>query len=146
MATTRNSPTRADTFIVRLSLNGKDTGIWDKKTGGESDSSELKYQPGGMVPPLSLGGQRQIGNLTLQREYDRVDDHDKINAFLNATGSGKCVVTQRPLDFEGNPYGRSVIWNGTLKKVQVPDVDSEGGTTAAMIEVEITVTGFPVAA
>lgn len=142
----RTAPTRQDTFLLTVTLNGQSMGIWDKKTGGEVDSNELKYQPGGMVPPISLGGQKVTGNLTLQREYDRVDDHDKINTWFNAVGHGKVSVHQRPLDFQGNPYGRAIVWNGILKKAQPPDVDSEGGTNAALYEIEVTVTGYPSAA
>lgn len=144
MAATRNAPTRQDTFLLTVTLNGNSLGVWDKKTGGGIDSNELKYQPGGInVPPLSLGGKKIAGNVTLQREYDRVDDHDKINTLYNAAGRGKVTISQRPLDFDENPYGRALLWTGTLKKVQEPDVDSEGGNTAALIEIEVTISGYP---
>lgn len=141
----RSHPTRSDTFRVTLMVDGTETGIWDKKTGGELDSDELKYSPGGMLPQLSLGGKVNPGNVTLQREYDRVDDHDKINFLLNRVGKARTTVSQRPLDFDGNPYGKAVLWHGTLKRVQVPDVDSEGNS-AALIEVEISTDGKPNAA
>jgi hypothetical protein len=141
----RVNPTRQDTFQINLTLNGQGMGIWDKKTGGELDSNELTYMPGGMAPRLSLGGQKLPGNLTLQRAYDRIMDHDKINTFLNAVGKGTVKVTQRPLDFDGHPYGKSVIWHGILKRVNVPDVDSEGNAVA-MMEIEITVGNNPAAA
>jgi hypothetical protein len=49
------------------------------------------------------------------------------------------------MDPDGNIYGNPVVWNGTLKRVQVPDVDSER-SEAALIEIEITVDGEPTAA
>lgn len=145
MASTRDAPTRQDTFLLTVSLDGVSLGTWDKKTGGDLDSNELKYQPGGGVPPLSLGGQKIANNVVLQRDYDRIDDHDKINTLLNAVGRGSVVVSQRPLDLQNNPYGRAIIWNGTLKRVLIPDADSEG-TAAALVEIEVTVTGYPSAA
>jgi hypothetical protein len=139
----RISPTRQDTFIVHMKCAGVRTGVWDKKTGGDADSDELKYFPGGMVPAISLGGKKQPANIVLQRNYDKVQDHDNIGWLLDHVGRGLCHIHQRPLGLDGNPYGKnSVIWVGTLKRVTVPDVDSEGNA-AAMLEVEITVAANP---
>lgn len=140
----RQSGSRQDTWIVTVTLNGAPLGIWDKKTGGEIDSDDQKYYPGGMVPPIMLGGRRTTGNVTLQRIYDRVDDHNKINTILAAAGKGTVSISQRPMDIDGNPVGKSITYGGVLKRVQVPDVDSES-STAAMIEMEVTVSGFPAA-
>lgn len=134
--------TRQDTYVVRLNVAGHDFGIWDKKTGGEFDSDELKYFPGGMRDPISLGGRRQTGNVTLQRLYDGVDDGTYLNVLLNAVGRGKCEITQRAMDLDGNPYGQAIHYSGIVKRVSVPDVDSES-TTAALIEVEATISGAP---
>jgi hypothetical protein len=144
MPTLRNSGARQDTWIINVHLNGNTLGVWDKKTGGELDSDEVKYYPGGMAMPQSLGGRRTTGNLTLQRLFDRVDDLSKINTILNAVGKGKVDVAQRVMDLDGNPVGRAVHWTGILKRAQVPDVDSES-TTAALLEIEVSVSGFPVA-
>lgn len=138
----RNDPTRQDTFIVRVTLNGSSLGVWDKKTGGALDSDEVKYYPGGMVPPISLGGKRTTDNVTLQRNYDRKDDHDKINALFAAAGKGKVSIAQKPMDQDGKEYGRSIVYNGTLKRVQIPDVDAES-TAAALVEIEVTISGYP---
>jgi hypothetical protein len=128
---------------VGVHLNGNSLGVWDKKTGGELDSDEVTYYPGGMVPRISLGGRVNPGNVTLQRIYDRFDDHDKINTLLHAVGRGTVIVSQRPLDIDGNPHpGKAIHWTGKLKRVQVPDVDSEA-TGAALIEIEVTIHGNP---
>lgn len=140
----RNAGTRQDTFRVIVHLNGNSFGVWDKKSGGELDSDETRYSPGGMLPQISLGGRKQTGNVTLSRLYDRKDDHDRINTLFNAVGKGKVTISQRPMDPDGNAYGRPIIYNGTLKRVTVPDVDSES-STAAMIEIEVTVSGYPAA-
>jgi hypothetical protein len=140
----RQAATRQDTWIITCHLNGQSIGIWDKKTGGEIDSEDTKYYPGGMLAPIMLSGRRTTGNVTLQRLYDRVDDHDKVNTLLTAAGRGKIDISQRPMDFDGNPYGRSITYTGILKRVQVPDVDSES-STAAMVEIEVTINGFPAA-
>jgi hypothetical protein len=50
------APTREDTWLVSLSIDGRDLEVWDKLSGGEVDSDESKYRPGGMAAEISLGG------------------------------------------------------------------------------------------
>lgn len=143
-----NLPTqgsRQDQFAITLSVGGNSWGFWDKKTGGELDSDEVKYYPGGTDQSVTLGGRLNPTNVVLQRLYDRTDDHPRIGNLLNAVGKQTCVVTQRPIDRDGNLVGGRIVWNGTLKRVHVPDVDSEA-TAAALLEVEITVAGNPTVA
>jgi hypothetical protein len=47
---------RLDQYNVTVSLDGTPLGTFDKMTGGEIDSEETKYKPGGMAPQVSLGG------------------------------------------------------------------------------------------
>ena len=139
----RVKPTREDTWKITLTVNGDEFGVWDKKTGGDVDSDEVKYYPGNMLPPISLGGRRTVANVILQREYDLDDDHVKINTLLNLVGSGKVEVVQQPLDVDGLPKTyKGITYLGTLKRVLIPPVDSEA-TGASLIEVEITVDGYP---
>lgn len=140
----RDKGTRQDTFIVRVTLDGQSLGVWDKKSGGELDSDTSSYRAGGMVKPQNLGGTKTTGNITLSRLYDLTDDHDKINTIFAAVGKGRVSVAQRPMDQDGNEYGKSIIVNGTLKRVSPPEVDSES-SSAAMIEIEIQPEGYPVA-
>lgn len=142
MAILRNASTRQDTWVLRLTVDGESFGIWDKKNGGEVDSEDTKYYPGAMAKQISLGGRKTTGNVTLQRLYDRVDDHDRINTLLAASGKGVATVTQRPMDPDGIEYGRPIVYQGKLKKVAPPDVDSES-SSAAIYEVEISINGYP---
>src|SRR5215831_13367164 len=111
----RQNGTRQDMWVVRLIVQGNSFGIWDKKTGGELDSDEVKYYPGGMNKAVSLGGRQLPGNITLQRLYDRVDDHQKIQTLLQTVGKGNISVSQRPMDFDGNGVGKTIHWTGRLK-------------------------------
>jgi hypothetical protein len=142
MPATRTSGTRQDTWIIRVHLGNTPLGVWDKKSGGALDSDDIKYYPGGMVPPVSLGGKKTTDNVTLQRLYDRHDDHDKINTLLAAVGRGQVKVAQRPMDPDGHEYGKSIQYVGTLKRVLVPETDSES-TSAALIEIEVGIAGYP---
>lgn len=144
----RDAGTRQDTFVLFCTLvfggRAYDMGIWDKRTGGAADSDDVKYHPGAMAQQVSLGGRAINDNVTIQRLYDRIDDHDQIQLLINARGKGRWSVSQRPMDQEGNPYGKAITWIGTLKRVLVPEPDSES-TSAAMIEIEVSVSGPPAA-
>lgn len=147
---TRDAGTRQDTFVIFCSMitgpdGPKDLGIWDKRTGGAADSDDVKYYPGAMAPQKSLGGRAVNDNIVLMRNYDRIDDHDSIQFLLNAVGKGRIGASQRPINQEtGIAYGKAITWTGVLKRVLVPEPDSES-TSAAMIEIEISVSGPPVA-
>jgi hypothetical protein len=139
----RSSGTRQDTWIIRVFLNGNSLGVWDKKTGGALDSDDIKYYPGGMKQPQSLGGKRTTDNVTLQRIYDRNDDHSIINDLFNAAGKGKVSIHTKPMDVDGLEFGNaSIVRNGILKRVAEPDIDSES-TSAALLEIEVTISGYP---
>lgn len=144
MAAVRDAGTRQDTFVVRLTVDGVSFGIWDNKTGGDLDSDSTTYYPGGMRAQQDLGGRKTASNITLQRLYDRIDDHDKINILLAGVGRAKVTVAQRPMDENENEYGKTIVWNGRLKRVLPPDVNSES-SSAAIYEIEITIKGAPVA-
>jgi len=141
----RENGTRQDQFVVRVHLNGQNLGIWDKRSGGALDSDDVKYYPGGGQQPVSLGGKRTTDNVTLQRLYDLKDDHDKLQTLFNAAGKGKVTISQRPLDDDNHEYGKSIVWNGTLKRVLPPEPDGES-TSAALVEIEVTIDGYPVTA
>jgi len=139
------NPTREDTYRVYVEVDGGyPAGVWDKMSGGEVDSDETKYNPGGMEPPISLGGRRTTGNLTISRNYRLVRDHDHAQKLIDAVGKSKVKVTKTVMDIDGHVYheSASIVYNGILKRVTFPTVDSES-SNAGMIEIEVTVDGFP---
>ena len=142
-------PTRQDTYNVSVTVFRPDNntvavikGTWDKMTGGEVDSDDNKYYPGGMVDPISLGGRKSVGNLTISRIYRLGRDHESAQALINSVGKSKVTVSKQPLDLDGNASGKPIVYNGILKRVTFPEVDSEA-SGAGMIELEVTVDGFP---
>ena len=131
------NPERQDTWLVTCILEGKDLGIFDKKSGGEIDSDENKYPLGGMLGEISLGGRKTVGELTISRYFD-ADRDDPLFGFLNANvGAGDATVGVIPLDFHGNPQGGKVIYSCTLRTFTPPEVDNES-QDAAMLELVFT--------
>jgi hypothetical protein len=134
-------PTREDTHNVTCSVDGRDLGIFDQKTGGEIDSEEQKYNPGGMVGEISLGGRRTIGNVTIERYYDALRDHPLVPWLANRVGAARGVIGVTPRDAYGVVQGDPITYGGTLKTVSPPDIDSTG-TDAAKISLEFTIDSF----
>lgn len=134
-------PTREDTFLVSLTVDNTDMGVWDTKSGGNADSEEAKYYPGGMAMEISLGGRQTVENITLGREFDWGRDLPSLNFLLSRRGRGTVTIGQQLLDIDGNARGNPITASGTLKSVQIPDHDSQGND-AAMIEIECTITSI----
>jgi hypothetical protein len=134
------APTREDTWLVTVSLDGRDLGVWDTVSGGEVDSEEAKYRPGGMSPEISLGGTTTIGNLTVGRNLDALRDWPLIKWLAGRVGRGRGTIGVTPLDINGARNGDPLTYNGTLKTVTRPDIDSTG-SDAAMVELEFTCDG-----
>lgn len=141
-------PLRQDTRAVTVTIFKPGTdipimkGVWDMKTGGQIDSEERLYHPGAMEQPISLGGRRNIENLTLSRLCRVGRDWNMLPTLAAAVGRADVTVQEQPLDFDGMTQGNPFTYRGTLKRVQPPEYNSEG-TDEARIEIEVTVEGTP---
>jgi len=144
-------PTRKDTYTVTVvmkhQVSGKgeattDLGVWDGLTGGELDSDEAKYWPGGMAPQVSLGGHRNPGNIVVKRLYRLQRDHDRLNLLLAQVGKATIEIHKLPMDIDGNTYGKPLNYSGKLKRVTPPEHDSTS-SDPGIIEMEITPDGDP---
>lgn len=130
---------RQDQWSNTVTIDGKPMGVWDTLSGGEADSSETKYKPGGMQPEVSLGGSRSIGNLTLARLLQQ-EDWEFMRGLMNRVGRAKCVVSRQPLDADGNPWGRPLTYRGVLKAV-TPGTTDSNSSDALTWEIEISTEG-----
>ena len=128
---------RADQYAVSVTIDGVNTGVWDKMSGGELDSEETKYKPGGLGSPISLGGSINPGNVTVSRLFDKDRDQPAAHGWLARVGKAAVTVTKQPLDVDGNTYGAPMVYSGTLKMVTPPEVDSES-SDPALIELEVS--------
>jgi hypothetical protein len=134
-------PTREDTHLVTVTVGDRALGIFDQKSGGEIDSEESKYNPGGMTGEISLGGRRTIGNVTVERYYDALRDHPLITWLASQSGAARGKIGQAPMDAAGKLRGDPYTYGGTLKTVSPPDVDSTGND-AAKWSMEFTIDSF----
>jgi hypothetical protein len=130
---------REDTYRVTVSVDGRDLGVWDTMSGGAIDSEETTYRPGGLQDQITLGGQRTVSNVTVAKLY-RDDVHNLYHWLAQRAGRGAMIVTRQPLDPEGAVFGRPVVYDGKLKSVSLPDVDSTG-SGAARLSLEMTCNG-----
>jgi len=128
---------RKDQYDTRVVIDGVNLGTWDVLTGGEIDSDELKYKPGGMAAEVSLGGTITTGQVVVSRLYRLQRDHPRIHWLIARVGKAKVVVNKQPLDPDGNAFGKPLVYKGVLKRVLPPEVDSTS-TDAATIEIEVT--------
>lgn len=131
---------RQDQHSITVSVDDRDLGVWDKRSGGAVDSEETKYRPGGLASTISLGGSVTVDNVTLQRLYDLGRDHALMPWLRSRVGKGQVTVTDQPLDVDGNAFGRPDVYTGVLKRVTPPDADSES-SDAALVEIEVSTSG-----
>jgi hypothetical protein len=132
---------RQDQYNVTVAIEGLgQLGTFDTFKGGEVDSDEQKYRPGGMADPVSLGGAVTMGNVTVSRNYVLNRDHDTIHTLLSLAGKATITVSKQPLDTNRVPYGRPLVYTGKLKTVTPPEHDSTS-SDPAMLELEFVPTG-----
>jgi hypothetical protein len=128
---------RLDQYNVTVSLDGTPLGTFDKMTGGEIDSEETKYKPGGMAPQVSLGGSVTVNNVTVSRLYRLDRDKAFESQLKSAVGKGAVKVTKQSLDVNGATFGSPLVYSGTLKQLTFPEPDSES-SAAALVALEIS--------
>src|SRR3954452_1764681 len=131
---------RQDQYANTLLVDGRPLGVYDKFSGGDMDSSETKYMAGGMEPEQSLGGPQKVTNVIVTRKYDLERDHDLVRWLKDRRGKASATVNRQPLDVDGNPYGKPLVYTGKLKSVKLGGTDSNA-TAADTYDVEISTEG-----
>lgn len=141
-------PTRQDTHRITVQIANphtgvmSDFGVWDTFSGGDVDSDQTQYYPGGMAPPVALGGRKTSGNVTVSRLYRLERDHDRMQFLIDAASKSSMRVARQPLDLNGNKYGKALIYRGILKHVTPPDLDSQQ-SGPALLSLEMSIDGYP---
>ena len=115
---------RQDQWSNTVTIDGTPMGVWDTFGGGDVDSEETKYRPGGMQPQVSLGGSTSVNNVTLARLLNK-EDWPTMHALMSSrVGKADVTVSRQPLDADGNPFGRPLVYTGKLQNVNPGDTDS----------------------
>lgn len=136
---------RDDQFLTTVKVqypNGQteDLGIFDSFQGGEGDSEETMYKPGGSAQK-PLGGRQSRGAFTVGRLYERARDFGPFRRVDAARGKASVVVKRQPLDDDENPYGSPITYRGKVKTVTAPDSDSNSGSNPALWTIACTPEG-----
>jgi hypothetical protein len=131
---------RQDQYAVSVVIDGVNTGVWDKMSGGEMSSEDTKYKPGAMAKQVSLGGSQNLDNVTVSRLFDLDRDNPNVKTWMNRCGKAPVVVTKQPLDHDGAAYGDPIVYGGTLLRCTPPEHDSES-SDAALLEIEVSTDG-----
>jgi hypothetical protein len=135
--------TRKDQSALSVTIDGEDTGIWEKKTGGGMGSDNSLIYPGGRARPVSIGGKQIPGAVTLVRTVDLDRDWPKIKLWQNKCGKQKPVIVKdQALDADDNVFGSPFTQVGTLTACNEPERDSED-SGAAQVTIEVAVEGAP---
>jgi hypothetical protein len=131
MASSKNN------FVVYLSAAGRDCGIWDTWSGGDSGAEDQRYTSGGGTEE-SYGGKKTREPITTSRVYEDSRD-ESIKAHLeNVRGvKNAATIRKQSIDDEGNPVGTATTRIGTILKVTEPEADSNS-SDLRMYEVEIS--------
>lgn len=132
---------REDQYNVTVTIEGltpnPNLGTFDKFAGGEVDSEESTYPPGGMAQRIALGGRQTVGNVTVGRLYDLSRDHSIAKKLMSLCGKANMTVTKQPLTVDGVATGVPLVYTGKLKRCTPPDHDSES-SSPAIIELEMS--------
>lgn len=132
-------PSRQQQARITVSLDNVNLGVWDDKTGGETDTNSVQYQLGGMGPRISLGGTQQVTNVVLAKLYDD-DIRSKRKFVIGRAGKGLGTITVQDLDDEGVAIGDPDVYQYRLKRAKPPDRNANNNT-AAQFEIECEVNG-----
>lgn len=138
---------RQNQWVVTLSVTDPATnevrnlGEWDKQEGGGVDSEETVYTAS-RGKRSSLGGTVSVENVTLSRLYELARDHANAGWLLALVGRGEGSISKAPTDVAFNVAGSSLGYIGRLKRVTIPEVDSESDDPG-LIELEFTIANPP---
>lgn len=110
-------------YLVTVAIDGSPLGVFDSRTGGESDSDIATRWTGEGRKLYPARG--NVGDVTVVRGYERERDHERVRALRLRVGRAQMTVSEQPLDEDGNAWGKPTVWTGILKTVNGGDVNSD---------------------
>lgn len=131
-------------FLVTLNLDGQPTvlgGGWMRKTGGNGTSTLRRFRPGGSDDEEVTGGPTSRDDMTLSREFRPDRDRDAVVWLDRNRGKVSGSVSIQPLAADMSKFGNPLVLQCRLMGVNAPEVNSDGGTDVAMLEVQLATFG-----
>lgn len=114
-------------------------GLWDDRSGGQSDSASTTYPRAGVGGHTALGGRQEVANVVIKRLLD-TEAQGFIRRLRAGAGKATMQVTEQASNDEGELEGPIEKWTGILKTVHIAD-RSTGSNAAETLELEMTVSG-----
>lgn len=100
-------------------------------SGGEIQASVEKVYDGGATFPEVLPAPIEVGDVTVTRHYDPVDDAPKISVYRQQVGKAKFRVEVFTLDADGATVGKVRKYEDCLLvNITEPEGDSSSGGPA----------------
>jgi hypothetical protein len=127
---------RKDQARVTLVVDGRTIGVAKTRTGGGTDSEDVKSRAGGGEALESLGSQPTNDNVELTF-LQRLNARETVRWLRSRVGKGRAVVTEQPLDGDLHASGTPDTWTGTVKAAALAEADAND-TDPADFTVEIS--------
>jgi hypothetical protein len=131
-------------FLTTLHVDGfGNVGVFDKQDGGDVTTTPVKHRPGGSKVEVIYPSLPVYGTITLERVYDNEFRNDQVTIanLRKLVGSGKCTVTEQPLDANLNAFGTPRTFTGLLTAVKDGGVDSTSEAARLWtVDIDITTT------
>jgi hypothetical protein len=134
--------TRATTsrhYVTTVSVNGVSLGEFEAMSGGSVAAESPKHTVGGSRR-VAMGGPRETDDVTVSRSFYYDRDHDLARQLLALAGEAEVVINRAPLDRDGRPFGRPLVYTGVLSTVTYPEQDAES-SDLSRLELTVTVDG-----
>lgn len=114
-------------------------GVFEDRSGGESDSTSTRYPRGGLGTNEALGGRPEVTNVIVARLLDE-EARGYRKKLRSVAGKATLIVHEQPIDDEGTPEGEPETWTGKLKKVSPSDSKAES-SAARILTLEMVPSG-----
>lgn len=106
-------------------------GVFEDRTGGDSDSTSTRYPRGGMGVNEALGGRPETSEVTIMRLFDETARGYR-KKLRQMAGKVTLGVNEQPIDDEGNFLGEPETWSGKLKSVKVSERKADSAAAATL--------------
>ena len=120
---------RSDMFQLQVSVAGVniDTISWDSVEGGELQSDDTSFNPGGMQPQIALGGKRSRSAMTVKRIWSDALLGSYV-ALDNVAGNAPVTISVQTLSASKQPVGSPLVYTGILQTCTRPGFDSSSSS------------------